>query len=73
MEEFTGIVIWFNREYGFISWIKDGQAQKDLFLHYSDIAMDGFKTLNKGQKVIFSLGLNHRQQPKAINVRISAA
>ena len=63
-----GIVIWFSKGYGFISWKKDGQSQKDLFVHYSDINVEGFKTLNKDQKVSFSLGLNKRDQPKAVNV-----
>lgn len=65
---YEGTVIWFSKGYGFISWSKNGEAQKDLFVHYSDINAEGFKTLAKNQKVTFSLGLNKREQPKATNV-----
>ena len=46
-----GTVKWFNPEkgYGFISQ-NDGE---DLFVHFSEIKMSGFKTLNEGQKVTF--------------------
>ena len=45
-----GTVKWFNPEkgYGFISQ-KDGE---DLFVHFSEIKMDGFKTLDEGQAVL---------------------
>lgn len=65
---YEGTVVWFSKGYGFISWSKDGVQQKDLFLHYSDLNMEGFKTVNKNQKVTFNLGLNKRDQPKAVNV-----
>ncbi|MGE7813609.1 cold-shock protein [Pseudomonas sivasensis] len=47
----TGTVKWFNGEkgYGFIS--QDGGG--DLFVHYSAIKGEGFKTLEEGQKVEF--------------------
>ena len=46
-----GTVKWFNPEkgYGFISQ-KDGE---DLFVHFSEIKMDGFKTLDEGAAVQF--------------------
>ena len=71
-EVFTGVVIFFSskRGYGFISWSKDGVPQKDLFLYYSDIDMKGFKTVKKDDKVSFSLGLNNKNQPKAINLKV---
>jgi CspA family cold shock protein len=69
-DTYLGIVCWFdNRQgYGFIEWDKDNQPQKDLFLHFSDINCEGYKTIKKGEKVSFSLGLNNKNQPKAINV-----
>jgi CspA family cold shock protein len=69
-EMFKGSVIFFNAKtgYGFISWEKDGQAQPDLFLHYSDINCEGFRTVRKGQKVSFAIGVNNKNQPKAIEV-----
>ena len=68
----TGTVIWFSslKGFGFIEWSSNGEKQKDLFVHFSDISVEGFKTLSKGQKVTFELGLNKREQPKAVNVTI---
>lgn len=50
---FYGEVVWFDikRGFGFIVWEKDQVVQKDIFVHFSDIACDGFKALYKGQKV----------------------
>jgi cold shock protein len=68
--KFTGEVLWFDptRGFGFISWEKDGVAQKDMFVHFSDVICEGFKTLYKHQKVSFNLGTNNRGQPKATDV-----
>lgn len=70
--KYVGTVIWFNpmRGFGFLEWEKDNLKQKDLFIHFSDIICEGFKTLNKGQKVSFSIGKNNRGDPKAIDVTI---
>ena len=67
-----GDVIWFDpkRGFGFIEWEKEGEKQKDLFVHFSDVECEGFKTLYKGQKVSFGLGVNKHGDPKAINVEI---
>jgi CspA family cold shock protein len=65
---YCGEVCWFAKAYGFISWSIDGVPQKDLFIHFSDIESDGFKTLVKGQKVSFKLGLNKHGDPKAVNL-----
>ncbi len=48
-----GTVKWFSNEkgYGFIER-EDGE---DLFVHFSEIQIDGFKTLNEGQKVEFEV------------------
>ena len=70
---FVGVVIWFDAKagYGFVDW-SDGAGikQKDLFIHFSDICCDGFKTLKKGQKVSFTIGLNNKGQPKACDVTV---
>ena len=69
---YDGTVCWFDpkRGFGFISWEIDGVQQKDLFLHFSDIACEGFKTVYKQQRVQFDLGTNVRGDPKAVNVVI---
>lgn len=68
-DNFIGEVIFFDpkRGYGFI---KQAENQADLFVHYSDIHCEGFKTLYKGQKVSYGVGLNKRGQPKAIEVTV---
>ena len=50
-----GMVKWFNAEkgYGFIT--VDGSDQ-DIFVHYSEIQMDGYRSLQEGQAVEFNVG-----------------
>lgn len=49
----TGKVKWFNapKGYGFI----ETQDGKDVFVHYSAIKMEGFRTLEEGQPVVYNL------------------
>lgn len=68
---FTGKVVWFNKVgYGFIEWFLNGVKQPDSFVHFSGIDNSGFRMLYADQKVSFQIGLNHRGQPKAINVKV---
>ena len=48
-----GIVKWFNDAKGF-GFIKMDD-QTELFVHYSDLVMDGFKTLKEGEKALFDV------------------
>jgi CspA family cold shock protein len=52
-ERETGVVKWFNasKGYGFIT----REGKDDVFVHYSAIQIEGFKTLNEGQRVEFSV------------------
>ena len=61
----TGKVKWFNAEkgYGFITT----DEGKDVFVHYSAIKVDGFKTLDEGQAVSFDITESDRG-PQASNV-----
>ena len=60
-----GTVKWFNESkgYGFIT-VDDG---KDVFVHFSAIQGEGFKTLNEGQKVTFDI-VNGEKGPQAAHV-----
>jgi CspA family cold shock protein len=62
-----GTVKWFSAEkgYGFIA-VEGGD---DVFVHFSAIQADGFKTLNEGQKVEFDI-INGARGPQAANVRV---
>ncbi|MEA3301773.1 MAG: cold shock domain-containing protein [Pseudomonadota bacterium] len=51
----TGTVKWFNNRKGYGFLIPDEQAEEDVFIHYSSIEMEGFKTLREGQKINFDL------------------
>jgi cold shock protein len=71
---YTGKVVWFTSKlgYGFASWQIDGVQQREIFIHFSDIECEGFKTLLKDQSISFNIGINKRGQPKAINVKVIA-
>jgi len=53
----TGKVKWFSdaKGYGFIQADDEADGGKDIFVHYSEIAKDGFRTLTPGQAVTFEL------------------
>ena len=61
-----GTVKWFNPEkgYGFISQ-NDGE---DLVVHFSEIKMDGFKTLDEGAAVAFDVTTGQNGKLQASNV-----
>ena len=62
-----GKVKWFNNEkgYGFIEYKDD----EDIFVHYSAIDLDGYKTLSEGQYVDFTL-LETSKGYQALNVKL---
>jgi len=53
-ERVTGTVKWFNESKGF-GFITMAEGQ-DVFVHYSSITQEGFKTLKEGQTVEFTIG-----------------
>jgi cold shock protein len=64
---YYGVVVWFSKGFGFASPDAGGN---DIFIHYSDIDMEGYRTLKKGQRVSYKIGTNFRGQPKATCVMI---
>jgi cold shock protein len=62
-----GRVKWFNEKKGFGFIEVDGQ-DKDVFIHHSAINMQGFRTLQEGQRVSFEIEQGQKG-PAAVNVR----
>ncbi|HBI0987366.1 TPA: cold-shock protein [Staphylococcus aureus] len=62
----NGTVKWFNAEKGF-GFIEQENG-RDVFVHFSGIASDGYKTLEEGQKVTFEITEGQRGD-QAVNVQ----
>ena len=63
----TGTVKWFSDDKGF-GFVTPDEAGKDLFVHHSGIAGDGFKSLVKGAKVSYDAE-SDAKGPRAVNVQ----
>lgn len=65
----TGTVKWFNSEKGF-GFIKNDDGSDDLFVHFSAIQGDGYKSLEEGQRVSFDSETDPKNSRKmrAVNV-----
>lgn len=64
-----GTVKWFNSEKGF-GFISNDNGSGDVFVHFSAIVTDGFKSLTEGQKVAFDTEIDPKNSRKlrAVNV-----
>ncbi len=65
MNKLRGEVIFFSKGFGFIS-VKD---QSDVFFHYTNIKGEGFKKLNKGDKVEFVMA-EYNGKPVASEIEL---
>jgi CspA family cold shock protein len=63
----TGTVKWFSDEKGF-GFVTPDEVGKDLFVHHTGIAGDGFKSLSDGLRVSYEAEASDKG-PKAVNVR----
>ena len=65
-----GTVKWFNSDKGF-GFLTNDNGGEDVFVHFSAIVSDGFKTLEEGQKVTFDTEQDPKNSRKlrAVNVR----
>jgi CspA family cold shock protein len=64
----SGKVKWFNNQKGY-GFITPDDGSKDIFVHYSNIVAEGFKSLEEGQKVEFKVAQGEKG-PKAEDVKL---
>lgn len=65
----NGTVKWFNSQKGF-GFITNDNGGEDVFVHFSSIVSNGFKSLEEGQKVSFDVEADpkDRRRQRAVNV-----
>lgn len=66
---YKGTVKWFNAAKGF-GFISNNETNEELFVHFSGLAMDGYKTLEDGQAVTFDIVQGNRGF-QAVNVLVA--
>lgn len=67
----NGTVKWFNNDKGY-GFIANDEGGDDVFVHFSSIQIEGFKTLKEGQKVTFEIEDDPKNPDKkrATNVQV---
>ena len=64
----TGTVKWFDEAKGF-GFITPAEGTKDVFVHFSAIASEGYRTLSEGQEVTYDVEQGPKG-PQAANVQV---
>lgn len=66
----NAIVKWFNAQKGY-GFLTDSETNEDVFCHYSQLQMDGFKSLHENDMVTYELGMGAGKDSReqAINVK----
>jgi CspA family cold shock protein len=64
------VVKWFSPQKGWGFLVDSELSDKDIFVHYSAISMEGFKTLKEGDEVDYDL-ISSDRGPQASNVKLS--
>ncbi len=67
-EKQVGQVKWFSNAKGY-GFIQPVEGQADVFVHYADIEMEGYRTLEEGTQVEFTMVTAADKGPRAQNVR----
>lgn len=68
----TGTVKWFNSDKGF-GFIENSDGSEDVFVHFSAIQSDGYKTLNEGDEVTFEIEADPKDSNKLRAVNVTRA
>lgn len=68
----NGTVKWFNADKGF-GFISNDDGSEDVFVHFSAIIGDGYKSLEEGQKVTFDTEQDPKNSSKLRAVNVQAA
>ncbi len=63
----TGSVKWFNNAKGY-GFIVQDNGEKDVFVHHSAVLMEGYRSLNEGERVEYEIEQTPKG-PAAVNVR----
>lgn len=67
-KRYKGVVLWFSERKGF-GFIDQEHSDTDMFLHWSNIGVEGFKTVKPNQIVSYEIGTNHKGE-QAVEVEI---
>ena len=69
---YNSTVKWFNPEKG-LGFISNDDGSGDVFVHFSAIQIDGYKTLAEGQKVVFDVEADPKNSDKLRAINVSPA